>query len=96
MKVVVNVCFGGFGLSKLALDKMAEWGADSDILAYGYFEDGANRAHPMLVRAVEELKRDANGEYARLQIFEMPDGTNFVIEEYDGSEHIAEAHQTWR
>lgn len=30
-----------------------------------------------------------------LKIVEVPDGIKWQIEEYDGWEHVAEAHQTW-
>lgn len=48
-----------------------------------------------LIAIVEELGEAANGRCAELSIVEIPDGTDFVIEEYDGLEHIAEAHRTW-
>lgn len=55
-----------------------------------------NRSDPVLIRVIEELGVDvASGGAADLAIIEIPDGTDFVVEEYDGMEHIAEAHQTW-
>lgn len=53
------------------------------------------RNDPDLIAVVEELGDAANGRCAKLGIVEIPDGTDFVIEEYDGLEHIAEAHRTW-
>lgn len=49
----------------------------------------------LLVEAVETLGKKANGECAELVIVEIPDGTEYSIEEYDGLEHIAETHRTW-
>jgi len=53
------------------------------------------RDDPALIQVVEELKESANGSCAELCIIEIPDGTDWQIEEYDGFEHIAEKHQTW-
>ena len=49
-----------------------------------------------LVRVVEELGEEANGRYAHLKVVEIPDDVEWEIEEYDGMEHISEAHRTWR
>jgi hypothetical protein len=53
------------------------------------------RDDPVLVQIVEELGNEASGRCAKLKIVEIPDDINWVIEEYDGSETIAEEHQTW-
>jgi hypothetical protein len=49
----------------------------------------------VLVQIVEELGNEASGRCAKLKIVEIPDDINWAIEEYDGSETIAEEHQTW-
>jgi hypothetical protein len=53
------------------------------------------RNDPDLVAVVEELGEKADGRYARLKVVEIPDGVDWFIHEYDGSEHIAETHRTW-
>jgi hypothetical protein len=53
------------------------------------------RNDPLVIRVVEELGEKANGNHAKLKIVEIPDGTDWEISEYDGSEHIAEKHETW-
>jgi hypothetical protein len=53
------------------------------------------RDDPQLVEIVTKLGKEANGACAKLQIVEIPDGIEWQVEEYDGSEHIAEKHRTW-
>lgn len=49
-----------------------------------------------LVATVEQLGSEvASGRYARLKVVEIPDGVEWHIEEYDGSEWVAENHRTW-
>jgi hypothetical protein len=54
-----------------------------------------NRADPLLVQVVEELGAAANGSCASLKVVEIPDGVDWEIDEYDGSETIAEKHRSW-
>lgn len=89
MKVVVNRCYGGFGLSRIGMEFMGlEWDG------YGHCSD-LSRHDPKLVACVEQLGEKANGEHAKLSITEIPDNIKYVIEEYDGREHISEKHRTW-
>ena len=46
------------------------------------------RTDPVLVQVVEELGSAANGAHANLRIAELPDGTRYRIDEYDGFEHV--------
>jgi hypothetical protein len=54
------------------------------------------RHDPDLVKTVEELGEQASGSHAKLEVVEIPDGVEYIIEEHDGNEHVAEAHRTWR
>lgn len=83
MKVVINRCYGGFGLSKEAKE------------LYNTLRPKSERTDPILVKVVETLKEKANGDCAQLKIVEIPDDVDFVIEEYDGNEWVAEKHRTW-
>ena len=53
------------------------------------------RNDPYLVQLVEENAELYSGSHAELKVVEIPDGVEFTIEEYDGNEHVAEAHRTW-
>jgi len=83
MKVVINRCFGGFGLSKEAQERYK-----IDECDYR-FEDEKPRHDPELVRAVEEMGDKANGAYSALMIIEWPDKIPYQIDEYDGSESLS-------
>ena len=50
----------------------------------------------MLIRAIEALETKANGFCAELSIVKIPTDIEYTVEDYDGLEHIAEVHRTWR
>ncbi len=103
MKIVINDDYGGFGLSKMAIESYAsrkglalgKWNQ-----TYGFYEEFMDRDIPRndkdLVEIVESLGSLANGFCASLRIVEIPDDVEWHISEYDGIEHIAENHRTWR
>jgi hypothetical protein len=142
MKVVINRCYGGFGLSHEAVMRYFEikgitvypeqekgigswkfWTywivkpedrieskegeafyamSMEDRRAYNQahseqtvYEREIERHDPALVQAVEELGHKSWGQHAELAVVEIPDDVDYVVEEYDGMEHIAEAHRTW-
>lgn len=111
MKIVINVCFGGFSISKeaaefmaargneQAAEELAEYEKSNRWYGYGYtdsFDEKYSRTDNDLVAAVETLGHAANGSYAQLKVVKVPDGVAWEIAEYDGMEHIAEVHRTWR
>ena len=139
MKVVINTCFGGFGLSRMAVERYLElkgvtvypekdkYGMDKywlvapgterimeitteqwremtteERMAHNlrcesqvFYDNDLERNDPLLVQVVEELGQAASGQFAALTVVEIPDAVEWVIEEYDGSEHVAEKHRTW-
>ena len=138
MKIVINKCFGGFGLSPLAVKEylklkkkdlfiykqvkydfkdqedqyqrvgMEDAGIMNHFMTkdlgeftsklpnkYYFSEYNFQRDDPELISIVEKLGDTASGRFAELKIVEIPDGTDYTIEEYDGLEHIAEKHNTW-
>ena len=92
MKIVINKCYGGFGLSKEAYEYL---GLAWDGHGYEYRYHG-NRADHKLVECVETLGDIANGQFAKLKVVEIPDDVEWEIEEYDGVEWVAEVHRTWK
>lgn len=106
MKIVINECFGGFGISRKCAEFMASKGhkqaeaelKQEDFCGFGYaegFDDGYSRTDPILVEAVETLGKEANGSYAKLKVVEIPDDIEYYINDYDGVETVHEKHQSW-
>ncbi len=83
-KVVVNNCYGGFGLSKEAQDFIAK---EIDFNNPN-FNDHDFRENPKLVECVETLGERANAEYSDLIVVEIPDNAEWDIDDYDGMEEI--------
>ena len=87
MKVVINDCYGGFGLSEKALKML---GVEDD------YDFEFDRTNPELVEVVEKLGKEANGFCASLRVIEIPDDVKeWYIDEYDGIETIHEKHRYW-
>ena len=113
MKIVINKCYGGFGLSeeavllyakKKGLNLIVERDKGLKINHYylnekkdgNYFsERDIQRNDPILIEVVNELGEKADGFCSELKIVEIPDDVEWIIEEYDGKEWIAEDHRRW-
>ena len=115
-KVVINTCYGGFGLSDEAVELYAKikginlgpripstigdshWYIDGIHEDDNYFSSYSieGRTDPALIQVVESLGERANGWVAELRVVEIPDDVEWYIEEYDGTEWVAEKHRTWR
>jgi hypothetical protein len=54
-----------------------------------------DRADPLLIETIEALKDEASGSSCELKIVEVPDDVDWIIQEYDGWEWVAEKHRTW-
>jgi hypothetical protein len=93
-KIVINTDFGGFGLSDQALDLYKILTGIPSIEEISYWE--IPRDNAILVQIVEQLGDRADGHYSTLKIVEIPAGVEWHIAGYDGLEHIAENHRTWR
>lgn len=113
-KIVINECFGGFGLSHEAFLRLRELGCraalqepdigelwpDGSGPRKSYwgdsFGDDIPRDDPLLVQVVKEMGEEADGFCAQLKVVTIPDGVDWEIDEYDGSETIHEKHRSWR
>jgi hypothetical protein len=103
-KIVYNACYGGFGLSPVALKRYAalaglsygeEMCEGTMIFASMHDKDGEyvspralSRTDPILIQVVEELGDKANDSCAKLCMIALPAGTKYRIEEYDGFETV--------
>jgi hypothetical protein len=90
MKIVINKCLGGFGVSNTALEKYQELSGNGNVCLYDI-----GRADPLLVQVVEELGEDANSNYSKLRVVEVPDNIDWYVHDYDGMETIHESHRSW-
>ena len=91
-KIVINTCYGGFGLSESSLE---DYKKRKNITDENFYHWDIPRDCPHLVAMVEEGGTDVNGIYSELKVVDVPDDVNWFIHEYDGMEHVAERHRTW-
>lgn len=55
------------------------------------------RDDPVLVRVVEEMGGDVAGDvHSHLKVVRIPADVDWIVQEYDGMEWIAERHRTWQ
>ena len=96
-KIVINTCYGGFGLSDEATTMYRERkGIAADTRPT--YADELARDDADLIAVVEALGEKANDQYSELKVVEVPTWLKekgWSIEEYDGREWIAENHCTW-
>lgn len=89
-KVVINVCYGGFGLSDKGVEILAKQKGKDTINEYELARDD-----PLLVELVEKYDQESWGPHSELKVIEIPNHINWHIAEYDGKEWVAENHNTW-
>lgn len=91
IKVVINTCYGGFGLSSEA-ERLYESRTGEDFCIYD-----TPRHDPTLVQVVEELGPAAGGIFSDLTIVEV-ESDRYYIKEYDGYESVvtpADIERKW-
>lgn len=77
---------------------ISEEQANKELIHYATTPEYSNETHwsdydldrtdPALVQVVEELGSAAGGSFADLQITNLPPGTRYRIDEYDGNERV--------
>lgn len=107
MKLLINVCYGGYGLSDEAFQL---WAQKKNIVlikntteygGYSYYTDGGkiiseddiDRDDPTIIEVFEELGSErTSGNHGELSLVELPDGCEYDLTEFDGWESIS---NTW-
>ena len=92
-KVVINRCYGGFGLSLFAEEELKKqnikWSTNNEF-----------RENPELIALIEQYGSEViSGEYSNLKIVEIPDKDDlpeYEIDEYDGIEVILDPKRIWK
>lgn len=80
MKVVINVCYGGWGLSEAA-EKLVNKALNENPSEFGFEKE--------VVKLIEEFGSEfVSGPHSKLEIVEVPDGLGYSVSEYDGMESI--------
>jgi len=70
---------------KAEADNKRDWTRLNEVY---YSDRDIERDDPILVQVVEELGEEASGMCADLQIAELPAGSFYRIDEYDGNESV--------
>lgn len=100
-KVAINCDWGGFSLTTDILARVIELqglGIGTEVNGLDrtneyYLSEYSNRTNAALCQAILEAK--AKGTNGSLRVVEVPEGVEFVIEDYDGCETVEEVHRTF-
>lgn len=78
MKIIINTCYGGFGINSEWCAKNCEKTCNEDC-----------RKCEKLIHAIEKKEKTVNNEFSKLTIVEIPDEvTDYKIQNYDGDESL--------
>lgn len=90
MKIVINNCYGGFGISNEAQDIISSLKGGIEVNKYDIPRNDED-----LIHVVEDLGKNSWGAHAELKVVNIPDDVEWIIQEYDGLEWVAEKHRVW-
>lgn len=77
-------------------DSTTRYGRQIMVNGSPWNELSVSRDDPALVAVVKEFGEDANTRFSNLKVVRIPAGVEWIIEEYDGYEWVAEKHRTWK
>ena len=78
MKLIINGCYGGFGIKDEVMERLGLTSQDSE----------ETRTNSDLIALIESGE-DVNDRCANLVVVELPDNcTDYYIDEYDGLESV--------
>ena len=77
-------------------DSTTRYGRQIMVNGYPWNELSISRDDPALVAVVKEFGEDANTRFSNLKVVRIPAGVEWIIEEYDGYEWVAEKHRIWK
>lgn len=98
MKIVINKCTGGFGLSRYALAELKKLKGISPEPSTDdpTFITELKRNDPDLIFIVEKLGQYADSDYSSLEIIEIPDVDFEIIADDSGPEIVVEVGHYWK
>ena len=98
VEVVINTCYGGYGVSEQAITWLEKHGS-SVVSSWELGSDSLeNRTNPLLVECVKELGDAASASLAELKVIKIPKDEitrELCIKEYDGIEWVQEVTKEW-
>ena len=77
-------------------DSTTRYGRQILVNGYPWNELSIPRDDPVLVAVVKEWGEDVNTRFSNLKVVRIPAGVEWIIEEYDGYEWVAEKHRVWK
>lgn len=69
--------------------------SNEDYEKYCLYLKDEHREDPFLIEVVEELGEKASGRFGNLKVVEIPDDSEYVIDEYDGIETLHQKVEEW-
>lgn len=105
-QIVICMMCGGFTIYAEVFDKLRELGHEVALSCEQPYQleyrETIARDDPLLVKAVQSLIGNPINDteskydtYIDLAIINIPDGVEWIIEDYDGQEWVSEKHRTW-